>query len=179
MEENVRHAGEKMAGKRGRPSKPRQAENEKNCLEYYEDFKSAGYTAKKLKLNRHTVEEYYQKFAAKEIEETNKEFIANQRATKRRVLSKIDGLIDKAQHQIERCESLLDDENPEITPEAINFEKILQKSITDLNSLYQQRADIEMTPTLDIHIEAEIEKKYGEFNETNAITKQTGKSKSK
>jgi hypothetical protein len=55
------------------------------------------------------------------------------------------------------------------------MERLLQKSITDLNSLYQDKASIEMSPTLDIHIEAEIEKKYGQPDENNSIIKHKSK----
>jgi hypothetical protein len=153
--------------KRGRPSKPKQTKIEKDCLEHYENYESAGYAASQLKLNRHTVESYFQKFAAKEIEVTNEMFIQRQRATKARVLVKLDGLIALSKAQIERV-TLSD---TDYSTEGVNQERLLQKSITDLNNLYQDKASIEMTPTLDIHIEAEIEKKYGQPSKDNSIRK--------
>jgi hypothetical protein len=148
-----------------RPSKNTQTANEKKCIIFYEDYKSAGYAAKKLELNRHTVEKYYQKFAAKEIEETNKSFIEKQRATKNRVIEKMDELIEEGREQLKRCKGMLGSDGDNST-EGINFERILQKCVIDLSNLYQQKAEIEMTPTLDIHIAAEIEKRYGELSKT-------------
>ena len=160
----------KTKHKGGRPSVPKQTENEKKCLVYYEDYKSAGYAALQLNLNRQTVEKYYQKFRAKEIEETNEEFIKRQHVTKIMVVTKMDLMIGKAQAQIKRFETLLG-ETGDVSPEGINIERLLQKSITDMTALEQQKAELEMTPTLDLHIAAEIEKKYAKFNEENSIVK--------
>lgn len=158
-----------MAGKRGRPPKPISVENEKKCMEYYEDFKSAAYAASRLGLNRRTVELYYQKFAATELVETNESFIARQTAVKNTALKKMDELIEKAKAQIERVEL----SDSDYSPEGINMERLLQKSITDLNDLYHKKADMEMTPTLNVHINAEIEKRFGHLNEPTKETKPT------
>lgn len=136
---------------------------------YYEDYKSAGYAAEQLGLNRHTVEKYYQKFRSKEIEESNAEFIKRQHVTKIMVVTKMDKMIAESQAQIDRFKSLLTE--ADASPEGINFERLLQKSITDMTALEQQKAELEMTPTLDLHIAAEIEKKYAKFNEEDSITK--------
>jgi len=162
-----------MARQKGKTATPKQTANEVKCMEYYEDFKSAGFAALKLGLHRHTVEKYYQKFRAKEIEETNEGFIQRQRAAKAQTVVKLDIIADQMEDQIKRVTL----ESTDYTTEGVNQERLLQKSLTDAASLYQQKADMEMTPTLDIHISAEIEKKYGEYNEANAITKPTGKSK--
>jgi hypothetical protein len=156
--------------KAGRKGKAKESANEIKALAYYEDYKSAGYAALQLDLNRHTVERYYTKFRAKEIEQTNEEFIKRQHVTKTMVVTKMDIMIAKAQKQIARFESLIGDEG-DVTPEGINFERLLQKSITDMTALEQQKAELEMTPTLDLHIAAEIEKKYAKFNEENSIIK--------
>jgi hypothetical protein len=152
---------------KGRPSKPKQTKIEKDCLEHYENYESAGYAAQLLGLNRHTVEKYFQNFAAKEIEITNEMFIQRQRATKARVLIKLDGLIAKLKAQIDRVEL----SDTDYSTEGVNQERLLQKSITDMNQLIQDKAAIEMTPTLDIHIEAELDKKYGQPSESNPIRK--------
>lgn len=165
-------------GKSGRPTKDKEISNRKRCMEYYENYQSAGFAAQQLGLNRNTVDKYYQEFSTKEIAETNKSFIERQRMVKNRVLTKIDIFIDKANKQIERFENLLGQEG-ELSPDGVNFERLLQKSITDVNNLYQQKASLEMTPTLDIHIEAELEKKYGHISENDTITKPKGKSKTK
>lgn len=142
-----------------RPTKKQEAKNYKDCLEYYEDFKSAGYAAARLGLNRHTVESYYRKYAALEITPTTEEFIKSQVGVKARALTKLDRFIDKANAQIARFESLLT--VADASPEGINMERLLQKSITDLNNLYGQKAALELTPTLDIHIDSEIAKRFG------------------
>jgi DNA-binding transcriptional regulator YhcF (GntR family) len=155
----------------GKESSPKQSDNEKKSLVFYEKYLSAGYAAKELGLHRHTVEKYYQKFRNQEIEETTADFIKRQKSVKARVLERIDDLIMKAQAQVTRCEL----SETDYTPEGIQMERLLQKSITDLNSLYQDKASIEMSPTLDIHIEAEIEKKYGQPDENNSIIKHKSK----
>jgi hypothetical protein len=150
-------------GKVGQPPKPKQAKHEKACQIFYEDYKSAGYAAKALKLHRHTVEKYYRKFQSQELAETNESFIASQRATKNRVIEKLDDMISRAEAQLERCEGMTGSDGDESTA-GQNYERIAQKSITDISNLYQQKADIEMTPTLDIHLAAEIEKRYAELS---------------
>lgn len=160
-----------MPNPRGRPIKALSAKNEIDCKAHYENYESAGYAASLLGLHRRTVEIYFQRFAAEEIEETNIQFIQRQRATKARVIFKLDELIAKTQAQMDRVEL----KSSDYSPEGINMERLLQKSITDMNTLLQDKASIEMTPTLDIHIEAEIEKKYGEPDKDNSIIKHQSK----
>jgi len=158
-----------MVDKAGRKGKAKESANKIKALAYYEDYKSAGYTAKQLDLNRHTVERYFTDFAAKEINQTNEEFIARQHVVKKMVIEKMDEMIDIAQAQVDRFTGLLTE--ADTSPEGINIERLLQKSITDMTALQQQKAELEMTPTLDLHIAAEIEKKYAKFNEENSIVK--------
>lgn len=155
--------------KAGRKGKAKESANKIKALAYYEDYKSAGYAAKQLDLNRHTIERYFTEFANKEINQTNAEFIARQHVVKKMVIVKMDEMIVIAEAQIERFTSQLPESDT--SPEGINYERLLQKSITDMTALEQQKAELEMTPTLDLHIAAEIEKKYAKFNEENSITK--------
>lgn len=153
-----------LAGKRGRPSIPKESDNEKKCLEYYQKWKSAAFTADKLGLNRHTVEKYFKKFKELEIEEKEEEFIQRQRMAKNLCLGKLDAIIDHLETQIERYTNVLTkDDETENDGDAQRIEAHMTKVATELSSLYQQKADLEMTATLDINVAKLAQEKYDEY----------------
>lgn len=166
-----------MVNKKGRPPPSTSVEYEKKCMEYYEQFKSAGYAAEKLGIHRHTAEAYYKKFKSKELEETDDEFIQGQRYAKAMTIKKLDELLEKADSQIERCEVMVGD--GDTSTEGINFERILQRSIMDAKELSFQKAELIMTPTLDLEIVAAIAKRDGQPSEDTTTTKPESKKRSK
>jgi len=153
-----------MAGKRGRPSKPKESMNETQCLEYYQMWKSAAFTATKLKLNRHTVEKYFEKFRQKEVEEKNDQFVQRQRMAKNLCIGKLDEMIEHLEQQIGRYSNLMTGEGLDITPDGQRVESQYTKSVAELSTLYQQKADIEMTATMDVKVDELVREKYEEFS---------------
>lgn len=155
--------------RRGRPSKAKQTANEKKMEEYYHNWKSAIYTAKQLGLNRHTVEKYFQKLRATEIEEKGEEFKARQRNAKNQCLAKLDEIIHHKERQLQRFEDIVRDNNSTDTADdSQRFEVNYSRISTDLANLYQQKADIEMSATLDVKLEELVQEKYAEFSEQKA-----------
>lgn len=149
-----------MAGK----TTKRIAENEKKCLEYYENWKSASYAAKEIGINRHTVEKYYQKFRATELEQTTEDFIARQRMSKDKCLQKLDEMIDHLEKSIERYTDLIEDESLDVTADGQRVESQFHRCVVELAQLYQQKGDIESTATLDIKIAQLVSETYEEYS---------------
>jgi hypothetical protein len=162
----------------GRPTKKEEANHEKECMKYYESFKSAAYAAEQIGIHRHSAEEYYKKFKKLELEEPTEEFIQGQRYAKAMTIRKLDKLDEKVDNQIKRCEGFLG-ETGDVTADGINFERILQRSLMDSKEMSFQKAELIMTPTLDLEIVAAIAKRDGESNKETTESKPTGKKRSK
>ena len=157
-----------MAGKAGRPSKAKETKNEIACQEYYLNWKSAIYTAKQLGLNPHTVEKYFQKFRQKEIEESEEQFMQRQRMAKNQVLSKLDEMINHLEKQVKRYSELMDNEELDTTPDGQRVEAQYTKAVSELSQMYQQKADIELTATMDVRIDKVVQEKYEEYIQSKA-----------
>tara|TARA_Y100001949_G_scaffold105685_1_gene89223 strand:+ start:1933 stop:2427 length:495 start_codon:yes stop_codon:yes gene_type:complete len=149
--------------KRGRPTKAKQSKNRKKCLEAYENYYSAGHTANILDLNRHTVEKYFKEFQEAEIEETNYDFILRQRSAKNRVLTKLDGILEKLYGQLDDIENVITDDKHGETHDIGKYEYMRTQILSKLSDILQQKASIEITPTLDITIDKYLEERYGQL----------------
>lgn len=154
----------KTRHKGGRPNRQTQTKHEKDCLEFYEAGKSAGYAALKLKLNRHTVEKYFKKFRDTEIEETSNEFIKRQRVAKHQCITKLDEMIDYYEQQVKRYSSFIgQDDKLDSSGDGQRVETNFSDSVKRLADLAQQKASIEMELTLDINVDKLVREKYDNF----------------
>ena len=149
--------------KRGRPTKAKQSKNMKNCLESYEKYYSAGHTAKLLDLNRHTVEKYFKEFQEAEVEETNYDFILRQRSAKNRVLARLDGILEELDGQLADIKTVLVDDINGEKHDIGKYEYMRMQNLSKLSDIIQQKASIEITPTLDITIDKYLEERYGQL----------------
>ena len=152
----------KTRGKGGRPSKAKQVEIRKKCEKEYFKYHSAAYAASVLGLNPHTVEKYYREFQEAEVEDTNEEFVLRQRSAKNRVLTRLDGIITKLDRQLQDIEAVLEDDVNGETHDVARYEAMRTTVLKSLSDILQQKASIEITPTMDITIERYIEDKYGQ-----------------
>jgi len=149
--------------KRGRPSKAKQTNIRKKCLEEYENYHTAGFAAKNLHMNRHTVEKYFREFQESEIEETTRDFVLRQRAAKNRVLTRLDEILDKLYGQLSDIEGVLADDKHGENHDIGKYEYMRTQILSKLSDILQQKESIEITPTLDISIDRYLEEKYGQF----------------
>ena len=148
--------------KRGRPTKKKQNDTKEQCMEEYEKYHTSGYAAQVLGINRHTVEKYYREFQELEVEDTNEDFILRQRSAKNRVLTRLDGIITKLDRQLQDIEAVLEDDVNGETHDVARYEAMRTTVLKSLSDILQQKASIEITPTMDITIERYIEDKYGQ-----------------
>ena len=129
----------------------------------YEKYHTAGHTARILDLNRHTVEKYFRGFQEEEIEETNYDFILRQRSAKNRILARLDECIDKLDGQLRDIETVLVDDKHGEHHDIGRYEHMRTNTIVKLSDILQQKASIEITPTLDITIDKYLEERYGQL----------------
>ena len=146
-------------GKRGRPSKATQVKIRNECLEEYTQYHTAAYAARILHYDPATVEKYYRGFQETQLEETNAEFVLKQRSAKDRVLTKLDEIIEDLNKQLVRLYKELEDESQEV--DKARYEAMVTTTLRIKADLLQQKAGIEVTPTLDITFEKLLEEKYG------------------
>ena len=153
----------KRSVKSGRPTKARQSAIRRDCMEQYNLYTSAASASRTLDLNPHTVEKYYRGFEALELEETNLEFIANQRATKKKVIGRLDDIIAFLDKQFKDFVAKLEESDAEERYDVIKIEMMKTSVLKHMSDILQQKASIEITPTLDISLDNYIEEKYGKF----------------
>ena len=131
-------------------------------MKEYEKYHTSGYASQVLGINRHTVEKYYREFQELEVEDTNEEFVLRQRSAKNRVLTRLDGIITKLDRQLQDIEAVLEDDVNGETHDVARYEAMRTTVLKSLSDILQQKASIEITPTMDITIERYIEDKYGQ-----------------
>ena len=153
----------KRSVKSGRPTKARQSAIRRDCMEQYNLYTSAASASRTLDLNPHTVEKYYREFESKELEETNLEFIANQRAVKKKVIGRLDDILIFLDKQFRDFTSKLEESDAEERYDVIKIEMMKTSVLKHMSDILQQKASIEITPTLDISLDNYIEEKYGQF----------------
>ena len=156
--------------KSGRPTKARQSVIRKDCMEQYNIYTSAASASRILFLNPHTVEKYYREFEALELEETNLEFIAKQRAIKKKVIGRLDDIIAFLETQFKDFVSKLEESDAEERYDVIRIEMMKTSVLKHMSDILQQKASIEIMPTLDISLDNYIEEKYGKFIKEAAST---------
>ena len=156
--------------KSGRPTKARQSVIRKECMEQYNMYTSAASASRTLFLNPHTVEKYYREFESKELEETNLEFIAKQRAIKKKVIGRLDDIISFLAQQFKDFVAKLEEVDAEDNHDVIKIEMMKTSVLKHMSDILHQKASIEIMPTLDISLDNYIEEKYGKFIKEAAST---------
>ena len=137
----------------------------KNCRREYEMYHSANYASRVLGYNERTVETYYKEFYQQEPEETALGFVQRQSSVKNRVLSRMDWILDKLEEQLDRISRQLRKDDDAV--DKPKYEALKTKVLKTISDILQQKASIEITPTLDISLEKYINEKYGISKRTN------------
>ena len=128
----------------------------KNCQKEYEKYHSVKHASSTLKCDERTVEKYYKEFEQQEPVETNLGFIQTQRSVKNRVLPRMDYILDKLEDQIDRISKQQKEDG---TVDMVRYETLKTRILKLMSDVLQQKASIEITPTLDISLENYIKEK--------------------
>ena len=128
----------------------------KNCQKEYEKYHSVKHASSTLRCDEHTVEKYYKEFEQQEPVETNLGFIQTQRSVKNRVLPRMDYILDKLEDQIDRISK---QQKQDGTVDMVRYETLKTRILKLMSDVLQQKASIEITPTLDISLENYIKEK--------------------
>ena len=128
----------------------------KNCQKEYEKYHSVKHASSTLRCDERTVEKYYKEFEQQEPVETNLGFIQTQRSVKNRVLPRMDYILDKLEDQIDRISK---QQKKDGTVDMVRYETLKTRILKLMSDVLQQKASIEITPTLDISLENYIKEK--------------------
>ena len=128
----------------------------KNCQKEYEKYHSVKHASSTLRCDERTVEKYYKEFEQQEPVETNLGFIQTQRSVKNRVLPIMDYILDKLEDQIDRISKQQKEDG---TVDMVRYETLKTRILKLMSDVLQQKASIEITPTLDISLENYIKEK--------------------
>ena len=109
-----------------------------------------------MRCDERTVEKYYKEFEQQEPVETNLGFIQTQRSVKNRVLPRMDWILDKLEKQFDRISK---QQKKDDTVDMARYETLKTRILKLMSDVLQQKASIEITPTLDISLENYIKEK--------------------
>jgi len=130
----------------------------KDCQTEYEKYRSVKHASSVLRRYKRMAEKYYKKFERQESIETDLDFIQIQRSIRHKILFKMDCILAQLEEQLDRISKQLKKGN---SMYMIRYEVLKTRILKLLADLWQQKARIEMTTTLDTPLGNYIEKKYG------------------
>ena len=128
----------------------------KNCQREYEKYHSVKHASCTLRCDERTVKKYYKEFEQQEPVETNLDFIQRQRSVRNIVLSRMDWILDKLEEQLDRISK---QQKKDGTVDMVRYETLKTRILKLMSDVLQQKASIEITPTLDISLENYIKEK--------------------
>ena len=124
----------------------------------YEKYRSIKHASIVLRRYKRMAEKYYKKFERQESIETDVDFIQTQRSIRHKILFKMDCILAQLEEQFDRISKQLKKGN---SMYMIRYEVLKTRILTLMSDLWQQKARIEMTTTLNTPLGNYIEKKYG------------------
>ena len=130
----------------------------KDCQREYEKYRSIKHASIVLRRYKRMAEKYYKKFERQESIETDLDFIRIQRSIRHKILFKMDCILAQLEEQLDRISKQLKKGD---SMYMIRYEVLKTRILKLLADLWQQKARIEMTTTLDTPLGNYIEKKYG------------------
>ena len=142
--------------KRNKTSK--QEKIRKNCQTEYEKYRSIKHASIVLRRYKRMAEKYYKKFERQESIETDVDFIQTQRSIRHKILFKMDCILAQLEEQFDRISKQLKKGD---SMYMIRYEMLKTRILTLMSDLWQQKARIEMTTTLNTPLGNYVEKKYG------------------
>ena len=142
--------------KRNKTSK--QEKIRKNCQTEYEKYRSIKHASIVLRRYKRMAEKYYKKFERQESIETDVDFIQTQRSIRHKILFKMDCILAQLEEQFDHISKQLKKGD---SMYMIRYEVLKTRILTLMSDLWQQKARIEMTTTLNTPLGNYVEKKYG------------------
>ena len=130
----------------------------KDCQMEYEKYRSIKHASIVLRRYKRMAEKYYKKFERQESIETDVDFIQTQRSIRHKILFKMDCILAQLEEQFDRISKQLKKGN---SMYMIRYEVLKTRILTLMSDLWQQKARIEMTTTLNTPLGNYVEKKYG------------------
>ena len=130
----------------------------KDCQREYEKYRSIKHASIVLRRYKRMAEKYYKKFERQESIETDVDFIQTQRSIRHKILFKMDCILAKLEEQFDRISKQLKKGD---SMYMIRYEVLKTRILTLMSDLWQQKARIEMTTTLNTPLGNYVEKKYG------------------
>ena len=130
----------------------------KDCQREYEKYRSIKHASIVLRRYKRMAEKYYKKFERQESIETDLDFIRIQRSIRHKILFKMDCILAQLEEQFDRISKQLKKGD---SMYMIRYEVLKTRILTLMSDLWQQKARIEMTTTLNTPLGNYVEKKYG------------------
>ena len=130
----------------------------KNCQKEYEKYRLIKHASIVLRRYKRMAEKYYKKFERQESIETDLDFIQIQRSIRHKILFKMDCILAQLEEQLDRISKQLKKDD---SMYMIRYEMLKTRILKLSADLWQQKARIEMTTTLNTPLGNYIEKKYG------------------
>ena len=130
----------------------------KDCQREYEKYRSIKHASIVLRRYKRIAEKYYKKFERQESIETDLDFIRIQRSIRHKILFKMDCILAQLEEQFDRISKQLKKGD---SMYMIRYEVLKTRILTLMSDLWQQKARIEMTTTLNTPLGNYVEKKYG------------------
>ena len=130
----------------------------KDCQREYEKYRSIKHASIVLRRYKRIAEKYYKKFERQESIETDVDFIQTQRSIRHKILFKMDCILAQLEEQFDRISKQLKKGD---SMYMIRYEVLKTRILTLMSDLWQQKARIEMTTTLNTPLGNYVEKKYG------------------
>lgn len=140
--------------KRGHPTKKDQVDLRKTLFEFWSKNRSVAYTAEQTKTNIKTVTAYFKEFAESITEDMNEDFIKRQKAVKQQALKAMDEMMVESETQLEEIKEKCADD-----PENTSWESIRASIIRDRMAFINEKANLEISPTLDVDLEELVEER--------------------
>ena len=130
----------------------------KDCQREYEKYRLIKHASIVLRRYKRMAEKYYKKFERQESIETDLDFIRIQRSIRHKILFKMDCILAQLEEQLDRISKQLKKGD---SMYMIRYEMLKTRILKLSADLWQQKARIEMTTTLNTPLGNYIEKKYG------------------
>ena len=130
----------------------------KDCQREYEKYRSIKHASIVLRRYKRIAEKYYKKFERQESIETDVDFIQTQRSVRHKILFRMDCILAQLEEQFDRISKQLKKGD---SMYMIRYEVLKTRILTLMSDLWQQKARIEMTTTLNTPLGNYVEKKYG------------------
>ena len=128
----------------------------KDCQREYEKYRLIKHASIVLRRYKRMAEKYYKKFERQESIETDVDFIQIQRSVRHKILFRMDCILAQLEEQLDRISKQLKKGN---SMYMIRYEALVTRILKLMSDTLQQKASIEITPTLDISLENYIKEK--------------------